>query len=320
MNKIGRKIYYMKRTGEVLHDTGELFGDVIESTYEQDIKMGNLENIPDEEIAVLKLPFGANRDMFQMNEYSFIKVDLKTNNYVSFNRFSEPMYNIDLLKKRVNQAIEIEPGLQYLVNTNGDFLTKESLMGLHLDKLNIMDYDNKGFGYWERKYKEIDVITVEKDVEMGKLVGIHNNIGKVNCEVNWTKHAKIEDRAGYLKEDIRDKDGDILHWRNDRKRRYINCIEPKYYASIDWNGSVMLCCHYRSDNPDHKDMILGNVKTNTLYQILNGEKAEYYKMLLMSDEYDKYPDSCKYCQKLRGIQVREDQNLNRKIGLKEYEE
>ena len=39
MNKIGRRIYYDKATGEVLIDTGERQGDVIPTTIEYDINV-----------------------------------------------------------------------------------------------------------------------------------------------------------------------------------------------------------------------------------------------------------------------------------------
>ena len=37
MNKIGRKIYYDKATGNVILDTGEMMGAVVETTVDQDI-------------------------------------------------------------------------------------------------------------------------------------------------------------------------------------------------------------------------------------------------------------------------------------------
>ena len=259
----------------------------------------------------------------ELTEQNFqYKVTKTSANYVSFNRFSEPMFNIDLLKKRVNQAIAINSDLQYLINTNGDFLSREALDGLHLDKLNIMDYDNKGFEYWEKRLAELGVMIVSENRDTGNIVGIHNTIGKVNVEVDWAKNAQLENRAGFLGEDIfYEEDGEQhkLEWRNGKGRRYIECFEPMYYSSIDWNGNVMLCCHYRSDNPEHKDMILGNVKNNTLTEILTGEKAKYYQDLLGSDRYDDYPEGCQYCQKLRGVQVRADQNLNKIVHLKDFE-
>ena len=275
------------------------------------------------------------RDYEEMPEETFLRIireltegnfqykETKTStNYVSFNRFCEPMFNIDLLKKRLNQAIEINPDIQYLANTNGDFLTLESLNGLHLDKLNIMDYDCKGFDYWVNKFKELMIMPVVVDKENNKLVGIHKSVGKVNCEVNWSLNAQLENRAGFLAEDVYfEKDGKKIpmEWRNNKQQRCISCIEPLYYSSIDWNGNVVLCCHYRSDIDDHKDMILGNVNDNTLTEILNGEKATYFKELLSSDDYDNYPEGCKYCQKLRGVQVRIDQKLNKDVYLREFE-
>ncbi|MEK3838447.1 MULTISPECIES: hypothetical protein [unclassified Paenibacillus] len=56
---IGRKIYYEKSTGNVLVDTGERSGDVIETTQEQDFESFKLlvQRVP-ESVGVIKLGYG----------------------------------------------------------------------------------------------------------------------------------------------------------------------------------------------------------------------------------------------------------------------
>lgn len=62
---IGRKIYYEKSTGNVLVDTGERSGDVIETTREQDFESFKslIQRVP-ESVGVLKLEYGQYFDDF----------------------------------------------------------------------------------------------------------------------------------------------------------------------------------------------------------------------------------------------------------------
>lgn len=57
--QIGRKIYYDKSTGNVIVDTGERSGDVVETTVEQDIAVyvALAERVPDT-VGVLQLEYG----------------------------------------------------------------------------------------------------------------------------------------------------------------------------------------------------------------------------------------------------------------------
>lgn len=59
MNFIGRKIYYDNRTGEVLADTGERVGDVMETTEDQDYAAyESLVNRARSTVSVIRLPYG----------------------------------------------------------------------------------------------------------------------------------------------------------------------------------------------------------------------------------------------------------------------
>lgn len=256
----------------------------------------------------------------EMDEELFIRIitELRDNDftyrerksvdkYISFNRFSEPMSHIELLKKRLNQALEIMPDAQYLINTNGDYMSREALDGLYLDKLNVMDYDSKGAEYWKAKFIECGiVITSETD---SLLMGIHRNVSRVTCELNWTANTTLEDRAGFLKEDIHFK-GNKIKWRNDKSERVFMCIEPTFYTSIDFNGNVMPCCHMRSDNPDHEKFIFGNLHNNTLGDILSSEKAADFRLKMGSGDSNIYPQECKNCQKVRGSYMYEIPNVD----------
>lgn len=57
--QIGRKIYYEKANGIVIWDKGEMTGDVIETTLEQDIQtMPVIGLLDSEQLGILQLAYG----------------------------------------------------------------------------------------------------------------------------------------------------------------------------------------------------------------------------------------------------------------------
>lgn len=69
--QIGRKIYYELATGNVILDTGERQGDVVETTVDEDFALyAALQPYQRDAIGVLQLPFGACPEEFAMYTYS----------------------------------------------------------------------------------------------------------------------------------------------------------------------------------------------------------------------------------------------------------
>lgn len=80
MLQIGRKIYYEKTTGNVLLDTGERSGSVVETTPEQDSEtyVALSERVP-ETVGAIQLAYGQYTDKFGVYCYS---VNTTTNELV----------------------------------------------------------------------------------------------------------------------------------------------------------------------------------------------------------------------------------------------
>lgn len=65
MQLIGRKIYFDKATGNVLVDTGERAGAVIETTLEKDFESYQaLKGRVQETVGCIRVPYGQDRDNF----------------------------------------------------------------------------------------------------------------------------------------------------------------------------------------------------------------------------------------------------------------
>lgn len=252
----------------------------------------------------------ASRPYTELSDEVFLSIlhSLKTNNFedritykdqksISLNGYSEPLSRPDILIKRIGQLRDILPGVEIVVNTNGDYLTKELLSKLVLSNLSIMDYDCRGSEYWKAKFKEFDILLIAS--EKDRLVGTHRNINHIICKIDWPLNYEIENRAGFLPRQI--KSGEIVcKWKNGRQRRSTICTDPLYFPAINSDGSVMMCCHTRCDT--HGQHILGNVNTQDLKTIFESEK--YLRLIepFQKGDVANYPKECQYCQKERCLE------------------
>lgn len=237
--------------------------------------------------------FGA-RSIF----YNYIDIEENSYNetspYFSFSGYQEPFSNLDLLRKRAEQAYNILPStIEISANTNGDFLTKDSLEDLYLTNISIMDYDNKGIEHWVSKFKELNIAIVDINYNTEIISGMHRFVNQVTCQCNWIKHASLENRGGFFKrEDLKN-----VKWNNEMQERDFPCIEPSYYLTINYNGDVMPCCHMRHDNLNHKEFIMGNINEKSITEIYMSDKFIEFRQQLGNQNL--FPEVCKYCQKRR---------------------
>ena len=90
MKRIGRKIFYEASTGNVILDTGERQGDVIETTIDEDFDMyAALQPYQREAVGVLQFPFGAWAE-----------------------EFSKYTYSVNPLSRTINWGVPIGPSLE----------------------------------------------------------------------------------------------------------------------------------------------------------------------------------------------------------------
>lgn len=76
MIQIGRKIYYIIQTGEVVADTGERQGSVVETTVDQDIESYALSELDRNSFDYIQLEFGMHSEEF--TKCTSYKVNLET--------------------------------------------------------------------------------------------------------------------------------------------------------------------------------------------------------------------------------------------------
>lgn len=217
------------------------------------------------------------KDIRDNNYKENVNSKLDLNKVISFMGFEEPFLQPDIFKEYLDIAYKIlGDTIFFEAHSNGDFLTKENLQNLHLNKLSIMDYDCKGKDYWMQKMKELDCVFIYPETDKEFLSFIHESINLIQIHLNWPEKALLENRGGFLtKEELQG-----YNLKNNMNERHFECPEMSYFISISYNGLIMPCCHMRFDNPMHKDYIIGDLKTQTLSEIFQSEKYNKLKNIL----------------------------------------
>lgn len=157
---------------------------------------------------------------------------------------------------------------------------------------------------------------LNKDEKYIIVDGLHSTVSSIKYRVKWPVKPGwgLEDRAGYFKpgEEITFNERKIK-WRNNHKLRTHPCIEPAVNIAITYNGEVYPCCHHNPLIESHRNNLMGNINDEPLSQIFYSEKFSQFRETMLSNDYNLYPDTCKYCQKRFGYQ-----DLNeRALELKE---
>jgi len=87
---------------------------------------------------------------------------------------------------------------------------------------------------------------------------------------------------------------------NKSYKRNTPCFEPMFFVGINYDGTVSPCCNIRNDIEIHKAYIMGNLKKDSLTNILNYEKNIKFRELVSKGVYDLFPEICKSCNKIGG--------------------
>jgi MoaA/NifB/PqqE/SkfB family radical SAM enzyme len=224
---------------------------------------------------------------------------------ISYSRYNEPLFDLDLLSRYTGLARKIVPRARLVMNTNGDFLDIKSVFDAGIDELSIMDYDCHGLNYCKGRLGEADVEILKENGSY--LYGVFKSLKVVYC-VDWPLNNAIYNRGGFFKTGSEfESEGQkkkVLTLTEDGCQRDRICMEPTYFIGIDFNGCVTPCCHIRSDNPAHQPFILGNVKEGDIVAIYNSSGALRMRKMLTEGHSVHFPDPCRYCRSRGGRYTR----------------
>lgn len=236
----------------------------------------------------------------ELDEYLFIKIlkelqEIDYSNSLYLHRYNEPLYNKDLLLKRIKQAREYLPKAIISINTNGDYLTLDYLNDLNEVGVNMMyiSYYYNG----NDKNIEFDLENIIKprmlkfinklDIEYSKYI---ENDNGYYIYFKY-KYIDIEYRALNMEKIANDRGGIIQEVNI--KERTSQCFLPNIQVSIDYDGIYSMCCNIRSDVEEHKDYIIGNIRDNTIFELFANDKIiNIRKKLLVYGKKEKVCANC----------------------------
>jgi len=113
--------------------------------------------------------------------------------------------------------------------------------------------------------------------------------GKTKLEHIEIEKTKLNGMQKKLLSELKEKESMV-------EERLKICPEVFGKVSVDWDGQITACC---SDY--NRDMIIGDIKKDNLYNIFHGEKIEGYRRILRKREFEKIPH-CSRCFDLMSLQ------------------
>ncbi|MEI0487211.1 radical SAM/SPASM domain-containing protein [Brachyspira intermedia] len=222
--------------------------------------------------------------VIELDEKLFLKLimELKEIDYsgiINLHRYNEPLYNKELLIKRIKQINEYIPNSKIRIFTNGDYLDIE-----YLETLRNLNVNYILISYY---YDSLDMNT-PFDIENIIKPGMDKLINKLKLNYNVIIST---DNEYYLK--LEYKDMEIFYKAQNFKniatprgntiknitltKRVMQCFMPVVSIQVDYDGNYTPCCELRSDIEEHKKYILGNIETDTIFDIYTNKKMADFR-------------------------------------------
>lgn len=187
-------------------------------------------------------------------------------NYVTINRYCEPLANFDYALSRIRDMSKFIPKAHLWIHTNGDYLTKEK--ALALGKIGMPIILNakchpqpgernaaKQRAQLKSRLDALDLpykITVDEPNEMMAMVeaeGIREFFYAAT-DYYFTDENGLQpqtyDRAQSLKV-------------NNAYQRTLPCLAQFNEMQIEWDGTLWPCCNIHNDVPEHKQFKIGAI-------------------------------------------------------------
>jgi MoaA/NifB/PqqE/SkfB family radical SAM enzyme len=190
-------------------------------------------------------------------------------------RYSEPLANRPYLYDRLARARALVPQAQLCITTNTDYLTPAVLDKLEESGLNVVYMSlylrnrerwsiELARAYTERLEKKLGARVLTKVEMPTNLLATYRYKGldlRSTCH-NW--HQYGTDRGGSLPQ-------------YQQHERVGPCRDPFETFVVDYNGSVVPCCAIRSDLPEHRDLVVGNLSVpgTSIFDVYAGQLSAW---------------------------------------------
>ena len=174
---------------------------------------------------------------------------------LTWSRFHEALASPRIFE-RLEAARAALPGAGLVMISNGDYLNRKTLPRLEslgLDRLIIDLYmpdgrerDEGAIAAGLRKFSRRTGMALERTGEFSyRVAGLRM---KATVDIPFYTQSGISTRGGLVEVD-----------KLTSYRRRAVCMAPIRHVVIDWNGKGMMCCQTRSDAPEHRHAVVGDL-------------------------------------------------------------
>lgn len=219
------------------------------------------------------------------------EIDFKGN--LVLNYYNEPLADRAILD-RIREARAHVPNARIMVYSNGDYMDPafvNELAEAGLDYLHVSIHLKRGDKY-------TDLYVLNRIIEVAVRMGIPAQITQIQSgEFAFAKapHKKmeIEIRGINFEKHGTDRGGLVDDIRTAEKRSAA-CFFPFAHFVMSFNGLIAPCCHIRSDRPEHRDYIYGNLRDyGSIFQAFTSGPGAAWRRELSSSREKRSPcDTC----------------------------
>jgi hypothetical protein len=211
-----------------------------------------------------------------------------------FTSYNEPLAD-KIILDRVKEAREYVPEAKLMIYTNGDYLTASYLQALAdagLNYLHVSIHTRPGDKYGEipalnhiaKVVRRMGTAVKFTQIKSGEFIVAkvpHPSIDIEIRAINYWQHGT--DRGG------------LIEGFKPVPDRTLPCYFPFAHFHMGFEGTVVPCCHVRSDSEEHKNYRYGKLTPeNSVFELYAGQIATGWRRHLISSEPKMEP--CNTCR------------------------
>jgi MoaA/NifB/PqqE/SkfB family radical SAM enzyme len=208
-------------------------------------------------------------------------------------RYSEPLSNLPYLYERIASARKLVPNAQLAIVTNTDYLTPVVLEQLRAAGLNTvyMSIYLKSRDHWSLEVARDYSDTLGRKLGVRR-TGREETLVSVRCTYEYDRLALYSSCMNF--DEYGSDRGNVMEQYSD-KDRVGPCREPFETFVIDYTGAVMPCCNLRSDIPQQRDFIAGDLSSGetSIYDVYAGTLSQWRQSML---GFGPKANPCKTCR------------------------
>lgn len=213
--------------------------------------------------------------------------------WFAFHNYNEPMADPRLLT-RMREARAAMPGARLELHTNGDFLTKTSLLalvdaGCALTRVTLYPSNEKALAppdeaRLHRFLGRLGLESREREQKTSKLEH-RTRVSGMDLVIRLPRIEHYTDRAGSVHFEPLQRSTPRTH----------PCWLPFHSAAIDVHGALKLCCHiYDTTEPAMRTYVVGNVGETPFTTLWRSRRMESLRRRLAKASFDRLP-ACATC-------------------------